>query len=93
LVQVFSDPYAAKDAPPINERAVKRTLSLFDGQGRGADLVSAKGTAFGLLNAVTEFVDHERRARSTDHRLDSAWFGQGATVKQKAMDLAVQLIA
>ena len=93
LVQVFSDPYAAKDAPPINERAVKRTLSLFDGQGRGADLVSAKGTAFGLLNAVTEFVDHERRARSTDHRLDSAWFGQGATVKQKAMDLALQLIA
>ncbi|NHZ66059.1 DUF932 domain-containing protein, partial [Massilia sp. CCM 8694] len=53
-------------------------MTLFDGHGRGAELASAKGTAFGLLNAVTEFVDHERRARSNDHRLESAWFGQGA---------------
>jgi hypothetical protein len=51
----------------------------------------SKGTAYGLLNAVTEFVDHERRARSTDHRLDSAWFGQGAALKQKALDQALLL--
>jgi hypothetical protein len=31
LVQVFSDPYAPKDAPPVNERAIKRTLTLFEG--------------------------------------------------------------
>jgi hypothetical protein len=45
-----------------------------------------------LLNAVTEFVDHERRARSTDHRLESAWFGQGASLKQKALDQALLMI-
>jgi hypothetical protein len=44
-----------------------------------------------LLNAVTEYVDHQRRARSTDHRLDSAWFGQGATLKQKALDQALMM--
>lgn len=65
--------------------------ALFHGAGRGADLPSAKDTAYGLLNAVTEFVDHERRARSSDHRLDSAWFGQGASLKQKALDQAVLL--
>ncbi len=92
LVQVFSDPSAPKDAPPINERAMNRALELFQGHGRGSRLASSQGTAFGLLNAVTEFVDHERRARSTDHRLDSAWFGQGAALKQKAMQTALALL-
>ncbi|MFO1251552.1 MAG: hypothetical protein U1E77_10575 [Inhella sp.] len=30
---------------------------------------------------MTEFVDHERRARSNAYRLDSAWFGQGAVIR------------
>ena len=60
-----------------NERALKKVQALYEGGGRGAELASAKGTAWGLLNAVTEFVDHERRARSQEYRLDSAWFGQG----------------
>jgi phage/plasmid-like protein (TIGR03299 family) len=66
----------------MNERALKKVQSLYDGQGHGSDLASASGTAWGLLNAVTEFVDHEKRARSQEYRLDSAWFGQGATLKQ-----------
>lgn len=49
-----------------------KDIFLFEGYERGAMLDSAKGTAFGLLNSVTEFVDHERRAKSTDHRLESA---------------------
>ena len=60
---------------------------------RTAELTAAKGTAWGLLNAVTEFVDHERRARSQEYRLDSAWFGQGASLKQRALDQALQLAA
>ncbi|HIK74780.1 MULTISPECIES: DUF932 domain-containing protein [Gammaproteobacteria] len=74
-----------------NERAMAKVHALFHGAGRGADLPSAKGTAYGLLNAVTEFVDHERRARSFYHRLDSAWFDQGASLKQRALDQAVLL--
>jgi len=70
-----------------------KATSLFNGQGKGADLASAKGTAFGLLNAVTAYVDHERRARSTDNRLDSAWFGQGATIKQRALEQALLMVA
>lgn len=75
-----------------NERAVKKVLELYAGHGRGAELASSKGTAFGLLNAVTEFVDHERRARSTDYRLDSAWFGTGANLKNNALDQAIALV-
>jgi phage/plasmid-like protein (TIGR03299 family) len=76
-----------------NERALAKVQALFDGQGRGAELASSKGTAWGLLNAVTEFVDHERRARNQEYRLDSAWFGQGALLKQRAMDQAMQLVS
>ena len=76
-----------------NERALKKVQSLYEGQGKGAELASANGTAWGLLNAVTEFVDHERRARNQDYRLDSAWFGQGAALKQRALDHALQLVA
>lgn len=76
-----------------NERALKRVQALYDGHGKGSHLDAAKGTAWGLLNAVTEYVDHERRARSNEYRVDSAWFGQGAVIKQRALDTALQLVA
>ena len=77
----------------MNERALKKVQSLYDGQGKGSDLASAQGTAWGLLNAVTEFVDHERKAKNQDYRIDSAWFGQGASLKQRALEHALQLVA
>ncbi len=76
-----------------NARAMNQILTMFNGQGRGAELDSAKDTAYGLLCAMTEFVDHERRAMSTDHRLDSAWFGTGASLKQKGLEEAMRLVA
>lgn len=77
----------------MNERALKAVQALYDGKGQGADLASASGTAWGLLNAITQFTDHERRARSQEYRLDSAWFGQGAALKQRALDHALQLVS
>jgi phage/plasmid-like protein (TIGR03299 family) len=88
FLRVFTDPSTTATGLS-NERAMKKVLALYEGDGKGAELASSKGTAFGLLNAVTQFVDHERRARSTDHRLESAWFGQGASIKQKALDQAL----
>lgn len=88
FLRVFTEPGTTAVS---SERAMKKVLALYEGHGKGAELTSSKGTVFGLLNAVTEYVDHERRARSTDHRLDSAWFGQGATLKKKALDHAVVL--
>lgn len=35
-------------------------LALFEGKGQGASLSAASNTAYGLLNAVTEYVDHGR---------------------------------
>lgn len=83
---------AATKAEP-NGRAMTKVMEMFNGQGRGAELSSAKGTAYGLLCSITEFVDHERRAMSTDHRLDSAWFGAGAGLKQRGLEQALRMIA
>jgi phage/plasmid-like protein (TIGR03299 family) len=77
----------------MNERALKSVQALYDGKGMGSELVSASGTAWGLLNSITEFCDHARRARSQEYRLESAWFGQGAALKQRALDHALQLVS
>lgn len=93
LTTVFSSTDQSHRPAPANQRTVSFVLDLFSGRGKGAELTGAKGTAFGLLNAITQFVDHERRAKSIDHRLDSAWFGKGACLKQKALEQALSLIA
>ena len=87
----IATPNPAKEKSEPNGRAMAKVMDMFNGQGRGAELSSAKDTAYGLLCSITEFADHERRAMSTDHRLDSAWFGAGAALKQRGLDQALRL--
>lgn len=58
---------------------------------KGAEM--AGRTAWGLLNCVTEYVDHHKRARSQSNRIDSAWFGPGAALKGAAMNELMLLAA
>lgn len=66
--------------------------------GPGADLMSARGTIWGLVNAVTHHQDHTARTRaSTDgderqNRFNAAQFGSGARIKNNAMALANELL-
>lgn len=76
-----------------NLRAMNRVTELHEGRGMGSALPAAQGTAWGLLNAVTQYVDHERRARNSEFRMDSAWFGQRAAVKQRALEVALASVA
>jgi len=82
-----------RTAMVVNGRAVNSVQALFAGRGKGSNLASAAGTAWGLVNSVTEFVDHHRRTRSEDHRRDAAWFGHGAQIKQKAWNEVIKLVA
>ena len=88
----IATPTPAKEKSEPNGRAMTKVMDMFNGQGRGAELSSAKDTAYGLLCSITEFADHERRAMSTDHRLDSAWFGTGAALKQRGLEQALRLV-
>lgn len=56
----------------------------------GADL--AGETAWGLMNSLTEYVDFRKKARNQSSRLNSAWFGDNAQLKVRAMD-ELQLLA
>ncbi len=92
LVNVLGDPALPLNDQP-NQKAIQQVYGLYSGEGRGSKLPSAAGTAWGLVNSVTEYIDQLRRARNQDYRLDSAWFGQGAQIKQKALDQAIALTA
>ncbi|SED73947.1 phage/plasmid-like protein TIGR03299 [Burkholderia sp. WP9] len=94
LRRVLTYPTSGADTEiATNDRAVKAVQALYAGRGKGATLPSAASTAWGVVNSITEFVDHHRRARSDDHRRDAAWFGAGAALKQKAWDEAMKLVA
>ncbi len=83
----------AENKTEPNSRAMSKVMTMFNGHGRGAELSSAKDTTYGLLCSITEFCDHERRAMSQDHRLDSAWFGAGAGLKQRGLEQALRMLA
>ncbi|TXD96208.1 DUF932 domain-containing protein [Psychrobacter frigidicola] len=89
---LFNSAKREKEAVP-NAKAMNKVMSMFNGQGRGADLDAARDTAYGLLCSITEYVDHERRAMSTDNRLNSAWFGAGAKLKQKGLEESLLMLA
>lgn len=64
-------------------RTVNEIHNLYLGAGMGADM--AGKTAFGLLNAMTEYYDHHV-GRIASNRLNSSFWGSGAKNKTKAYD-------
>lgn len=57
---------------------------FINGTGIGMDMPSAKGTAWGLLNAITEYTDHDY-GRNADNRFKAAQFGANGDLKEKAL--------
>lgn len=85
-------PLGANQEKPKEEQTptVHRLLELWQGAGMGANMKAAQGTAWGLLNAVTQYYDHEY-GRSRDARLTNAWLGKGAVVKKQVLNNLLQL--
>jgi phage/plasmid-like protein (TIGR03299 family) len=81
---------AGKPISNAKAREVNQIMSLYK-SARGQDLVTAKGTLWGAVNAVTHYTDHVRSAKSVE-RIDSAWFGAGASLKESAWDRASELM-
>lgn len=72
--------------------AVGKVLSLYDGFGKGSELGSAKETAWGLVNSISEYQDWHV-GKSQDHRLASAYAYGGSQLKMQAFDAALALTA
>lgn len=71
-------------------KAVTFTLAALT-NAPGQSLPSAKGTAWGALNAITYTTDHLIR-KSNDSRVFNAWFGKSEKVKITALDLLSKAI-
>lgn len=83
------------DAEKLSTRSanvVKHVYGLYAGNGMGSSLRSANGTAWGALNAITQYVDHEQ-GRNVNNRFRSAQFGAGAATKADALQKALALVA
>jgi len=92
LLDVFKCDVETLEAPEKTRKskAYKRVLALFDGSAVGSELVGQ--SLWGMVNSVTEYVDHER-GKQRDSALDAAWFGEGANLKDRAFTVARELIA
>ena len=76
----------------VNELADKKTKIGIEAitKAPGQNLETSCMTAWSLLNAVTYTVDH-CLGSDQDSRLRLAWFGPGAKIKQRALELAQNL--
>ena len=68
---------------------VLRLIELWSGAGMGATLKAADHTAWGLLNAATQYFDHEY-GKTRDARMTNAWLGTGSVKKRELMNTLLQ---
>lgn len=73
----------------VGNAGIQNRIAELAETGRGTEISGVKGTAWGLYNAIAEYVDHERVTTGkglvqTENRLKSQWFGSGAKIKQAA---------
>jgi phage/plasmid-like protein (TIGR03299 family) len=86
FVTALLQPFHTSKIELNQTRGYKRIFELFNGQAIGANIPGVAGTRWAMLNAVTELVDHER-GRGNNTRMESAWFGTGAALKNRALEL------
>ena len=89
FVKELLKPYHTGKLDITDTKAYKRVIELWQGRSIGSDLLHSAGVSgsrWEMLNAVTQLVDHER-GRSDNTRLESAWFGTGSAIKNRAREL------
>jgi len=93
LQEMIEPPYGKTYSPDQvrNSKGYQRIVGLFKGGQLGSGQDAIDGTAWGLLQATTQYIDHEQ-GRLPDNRLEKAWFGPGAKFKEKAMNKAMELV-
>jgi phage/plasmid-like protein (TIGR03299 family) len=86
-------PVSKERAKPVEEtHGFMSIMSLFKGDAKGSNLPGVRGTAWGMLNAVTEYVDHHSRARNSENRFSSALLGPGAAMKEVAETRLLEMV-
>lgn len=80
---------------PYKTIAVRTEMHHYLQSGRGSEL-ELQNTLWGAYNAVTEYMTHEvsdRKGSTFDKHMDSLWFGPRGKRSNKAMEVALELLA
>lgn len=70
-----------------SKKVLPEVIALFK-KGRGSE--EAGETYWGAYNAVNEYLNYNR-GNSSDIRVDSLWFGEGAEINKKALNTALEM--
>jgi phage/plasmid-like protein (TIGR03299 family) len=73
-------------------KGYKRVAEMFQTGDNNPGHDIAGRTIWGLINSVTRYVDFERGA-TRETSLDSAWFGEGNALKNRAFAIGEELVA
>jgi phage/plasmid-like protein (TIGR03299 family) len=92
VLKALAEPFKAEPEKALEEQSptVQRLVELWDGKAIGADLKAANKTAWGLLNAVTQYYDWEY-GKTVDSRMTNAWLGTGSVKKRQVLTELVTL--
>ena len=89
LIALMGDPTKPVEEQTANVENMKVVAAKFATQNYlGADMSGE--TAWGLVNCVTEWVDHNR-GRGQDRRLEYGWLGGGMDLKMNAFKVAQEM--
>lgn len=88
LIKLMGDPTKPVEEQP-KAKTMATVLKIVKEDGMGHALESASGTLWGLVNGVTEYVDHHY-GKIADRSLDNALFWGGKKLKEQAFAQAVE---
>jgi phage/plasmid-like protein (TIGR03299 family) len=96
-LEYFADVFPDRATADSTQRALRhRAWALhFYEHGRGNAAPRVRETLWAAYNGVTELVDHCRARAAADFttkRLGSVWFGSGAAIKARALEVAEQAV-
>ena len=72
-------------------RVISSVVEAYE-TGIGTELFGEEQNLWRGYNAVTEFVDH-KRGRNENSRLHASWFGVGAEIRDRAHNIALEMVA
>lgn len=87
IAETMTESLVAKD-----QKANRSIMALFTGDAKGYREEGFKGTPWGWLNSVTEYVDHGMRAKTDSHKLNNTLFGTGDAMKNRAREMALDYV-
>jgi phage/plasmid-like protein (TIGR03299 family) len=90
--EMTTDPETGEEVPvmavgPKMQKIRDEIVRLYDGGAEGFNL--AGHTAWGMWNAVTQWIDHSRKSRTGINQWENSVFGLGASIRQKSFDALI----